>query len=98
MVVVDWAAVTEIVPLAVTPGSGFSRKLSGVGDGGGLGEEAGAGAAGDVGAAAWPPQAAAHSVATASNDHILSTTGAGYWTTPRNPGFRWDPGWSGLGI
>src|SRR5260370_10835095 len=82
-VTVFGAAITVIVPLAVTPGSGLSlkRRPVGLGLGEGFGEEAGGVGDGDCDAPDWPPHAIAQSASAPTESHNLSTTAAGYWSS-----------------
>src|SRR5437868_4820020 len=79
MMVVLAEAVSSIVPPAVTPGSGASRKVIGVPEGAALGEACTTGV-GEGEPAALPPHAAAKTTITAIRAHNLGTTAAGYWS------------------
>src|SRR5213082_2850048 len=79
MVVVLAVAVSSIVPPAVTPGSGVSRKVIGVAEGAALGEACTTGV-GDGEPVAAPPHPAMKTAIAAITPHNLGTTAAGYWS------------------
>jgi len=85
MRVVLGSAMRAMVPFAVTPDSGVSLKINAfvIGEDEALEEAAGVGEGEGEGVAADPPpQAIAQTATTATTNHALGITAAGYWSGP----------------